>query len=215
MTPAEVATHARQRYNAINDTFWSDAEMYSYIYAAGLEAADETYAIRRTYETDTIAGTQGYDFPSNVIAIKRVTWNGRKLTKIDLIEDDALTGLNQSTTDQGNPEFYWEWDNTIYLRPVPASAEELKLWTFNEQGSISTGSEAIEIPTQHHMRLVNFVLYCMADKDENYTAADRHLLRWEKDKVEIRKSMARMKRTDKFTTVKDENMVVETYIGGS
>jgi hypothetical protein len=215
MTPDEVVLAARRRYNSVNDTFWSDDELYNYIYAGCLEASDEAYAIRRTYETTTVASTQGYDFPSNVIAIKRASWNGRKLTKVDMIEDDLLTGLNQDTTEEGDPQYYWIWNDTIYLRPVPASAEELKLWTYNEQSAITTGTQDIEIPTQHHMRLVTYVLACMADKDENYAASDRLFLKWEKDKLEIRKSLRKMERADKFTTVKDEESIVEISIGGS
>jgi hypothetical protein len=215
MTPAEIELHARRRYNAVNDTFWSQQEIFDYIYAACLEVADEALAVQRLYSTSTVIGQQEYDFPGNTIAIKRVTWNGRKLTKIDMIEDDALTGLNQTTSDTGNPEFYWVWNETISLRPVPASVETLKVYSLNEPSSISTGTQTIEIPTQHHGRLINFVLHAMAAKDQNYDAAQWYLGQWNNDKLKIRQSVARMKRTDKFTTVKDENMVIETFIGGT
>lgn len=212
MTPSEVEQAARERYNAINDTFWSQAEIFSLIYAACMQICDEGYCVERRYSSSTVAGTQEYDFPTNAIAIKRVTWDGRKLTLIDMLEDDAVTGLNQTTTDQGNPEYYWIWNRTLSLRPIPGSVGTLRLWTYNVQAAISSASSTIEIPSQHHMRLVNYLLHAMAAKDENYTAADYYLKLWERDKIEIRKSMRKIKRADKFTTVKDENMVVETFI---
>ncbi len=214
MTPAEVELAARQRYNAISDTFWSQAEIFNYIYAACLEVSEEGYAIERTYTSPTVASTQGYDFPTNAIAIKRATWNGRKLTLIDMRDDDALTGLNMATTDEGNPEYYWIWDRVIYLRPIPASVATLKLWTLNQQGAISTSSTTIEIPSHHHMRLLNPVLSAMAAKDTNLKIADWYDTKWERDKVKIRQSMKKMKRTDGFAVVKDEQMVVETVLGG-
>lgn len=212
MTPAEIEEAARARYNAINDTFWSATEIYGLIYAACMEVCDEGFCVERRYSASTVAGTQEYDFPENVIAIKRITWDGRKLTKIDMLEDDALTGLNQQTTDQGNPEYYWIWNRTLSLRPIPGSVGTLRLWTYNVQAAISTGTTTIEIPSQHHMRLVNPVLAGMAEKDKNYPASDRYSAKWEKDKVEIKRSMRKLQRADKFTTVKDENMVVETFI---
>ncbi len=214
MTPAEIVLMARRRYNSVSDSFWSDQELYDVIYQACLEVSDEAYAVERTYSTTTVSGTQEYSFPTNAIALKRVTWDGRKLTKIDMIEDDAITGLNQDTTDTGNPEFYWIWNDTISLRPVPGSAATLKIWTLNEPSSISSGTQTVEIPSQHHARLVNPVLSAMAAKDSNFTAAGYYQGLWDKDKIKIRMSIARMKRADKFTTVKDENMIVETYIGG-
>jgi hypothetical protein len=214
MTPSEIEAMARNRYNAISDTFWNQQEIFDYIYAACLEAADETLAIERTYTTTTVAGTQEYDFPTNSVGIKRVTYDGKKLTKIDMIEDDILTGLNQATTAQGSPECYFIWNNVISLRPVPDAAATLKLWTYNQPSAI-TVSSTLEIPSQFHARLVNYVMSMMAAKDSNYNAATYYMKMWERDLVEIRKSVRKMKRTDKFTTVKDENMIVETSIGGT
>lgn len=214
MTPSEIELTARRAYNAVNDTFWSQQEIFDLIYAACLEVCDESFPVERTYTTDTVIGTQGYDFPTNSLAIKRVTWNGQKLTPIDMREDDAVTALNQETTDTGNPRYYWIWNRTIYLRPVPASVETLKLWTYNFQAAISSPSATIDIPDVHHMRLVNPVLSAMAAKDSNLTKAQYYLAIWEKDKIKIKQSMRKMKRSDGFTTVKDEGLVIESYLGG-
>jgi hypothetical protein len=214
MTPEDIELAARRRYNAVNDTFWAQQEIFDLIYAACLELASDAFAVERTYSTTTVSGTQEYDFPTSATAIKRVTWGGKKLTKIDMIEDDLITGLNQDTTDTGNPEYYWTWNNTISLRPIPGSAETLKIWTYNVPSEITTATQDIEIPDVHHSRLINFVLSAMASKDSNYNAATYYLNLWEKDKIKIRQAMARQKRTDKFTTVKNEELIAETSIGG-
>lgn len=215
MTPSQIEEVARQSYNAVNDTFWSQAEIFNYIYLAQLEISGEEFSVERTYSTTTTIGTQDYDFPSNTVAIKRVTWDGRKLTKIDMIEDDVLTGLNQNTTDTGNPEFYWVWNKTIYLRPVPSSAATLKIWSFNEPSMISSATQTLDVPSQFHGRLANYILMKMAAKDSNPQMASYYRDLWLTDKDEIKREIKRIKRADKFTTVKDEQMVVETYIGGS
>jgi len=213
MTPSEIELAARQRYNAVNDTFWSQSEIFGLIYAACSEVCSEGYSIERRYSSTTVVGTQEYDFPTNAIAIKRITYNGAKLTKIDMIEDDALTGLNQQTTDQGTPLNYWIWDRTISLRPVPDAAQTLRLWTYNTQGPITDATTTIELPESQHARLINYVLSGMAAKDTNFTAADWYRNLWEKDKIEIRKTMRRIQRADKFTTVKDEDLsIVENVV---
>jgi hypothetical protein len=215
MTPQQIEEISRQRYNAVNDTFWSQAEIFNYIYLACLELADEDYSVERLYTSSTIVGTADYDFPSNAIAVKRVTWNGRKLTKIDMIEDDVLTGLNQETTATGNPEYYYIWNQTFYLRPVPASVATLKIWTYNQPSMIVSATQDLEVPSQFHGRITNAVLKHMSAKDSNPTMAQYYDAAWERDKFEIKKAVRKMKRADKFTTTKDEQMVVETYIGGS
>jgi len=214
MTPGEIVEAARNRYNAVGDSFWSTQEIYDLIYQAISEVADEGLVIERDYTTTTVSDTQEYDFPTAAIAIKRVTWNGTKLTKIDMIEDDVVTGLNQETTATGNPEYYWVWQNTISLRPVPGSAETLKIWAYVYPSEITTATQVLELPVQFHHRLINYVLHAMSAKDSNYEASKFYLALWERDKVFIKQSMRRQKRADKFTTVKDEQMIVETYLGG-
>lgn len=212
MTPAEIILAARRRFNAVSDNFWGDQELYDVLYAALLEVCGETYAAERTYTSTTVSGTQSYDFPTNAIAIKRATWDGRKLTPIDMREDDAITGLNMTTTDTGNPEYYWIWNRAIYLRPVPSSAATLKLWTLNTQDAISTGTTEIVLASEHHPRLINPVLAGMMEKDQNFRAAEYYLAKWERDKNLIQALTRKSKRADGFASVKDENMMVETYI---
>ncbi len=211
MTPAQVEEYSRNRYNAINDTFWSSTEILKYIYDAAMELSRETLSIERTYTSTTVASTQAYDFPTTTMAIKRVTWDGKKLTPMSMREDDAVTGLNMTTTDTGNPEYYWIWDNAIYLRPIPASAATLKLWTYNFP-DVPTATSTLEVPTQFHLKLCNYVNQQMALKDQNYTAARYYGGTWQKDIIDIKKWMKMMKRMDGFTSVKDENLMVETYI---
>lgn len=207
MTPDELEEYCRQNYNAVNDTFWASSEIMNYIRHACTEIAQFGMVIERTYETATFDGTQGYDFPTNVKDVKRVTWNGKKLIPIDMRLDDAMTGMNMETTDTGNPESYWIWNRTIYLRPIPGSAETLKLWTHNFPAEVSSTS-TLDVPEEYHMDLADAVLQRMAAKDENFSAAQYYGAIWEKKKLEIRKDMRRKKRADGFATVKDENYVI-------
>lgn len=207
MTPDQLEEYSRQRYNAVNDTFWSSTEIMSYITAASNDLARDTFVIERTYETTTVSGTQGYDYPTNAKDIKRVTWNGVKLIPIDMRLDDAMTGMNMATTDTGNPESYFIWNRTIYLRPIPGSAATLKLWTHNYPSTVSSTS-TLEVPDEYHYDLADCVNMHMALKDQNFTAATYYGQLWEKKKSDIRKDMRRKKRADGFATVKDENYVI-------
>lgn len=211
MTPLELEEYARRRYNAVDDTFFSSAEIMDYIYHACQELAQESQVIERIYTTTTVASTQAYDFPTNAMSFKRVTWNGRKLALIDMREDDAITGMNQATTDTGDPEVYWIWNRAIYLRPIPSSAQTLKMWSFNFPSEVSTTS-TLEVPEQFHLKLANYVNQQMAVKDQNFIAAKYYGTLWEKDKLDVKRTMRKLKRGDGFSSTKDENMIVETII---
>lgn len=212
MTPTQIETTARNKYNAIGDNFFSQDEILTYMYEACVELARHAQMIETTYTTSTVASQQEYSYPTNTIAIKRITYDGKKLKPITFREDDSITGLNQSTTSTGTPQYYAIWNETIYLRPIPSAVASLKIFSYNEPSAL-TISSTLEIPTQFHMDIVNFIVSEMASKDLNYTAADRYLQKWEKAKIEARKWQRRKNRGDSFSTVQDEDMMVEGYLG--
>ncbi len=213
MTPQQIMEAARRRYNAIGDTFWSDDEIYQSIYDGELQASiDAPGIMERIYTTTTTAGTQEYAFPTNVLAVKRVTYNGQKLKKITMREDDSITGLNQDTTDQGTPTYYYEFDESIFLRPIPDDALTLKIWAYQEPDTVNA-TATLELPSVFHMSLVDYVLYQMAFKDSNHNAADRLEKKWEKAIMRMKAWVAKRKRTDSFAAVQDEESSIGSWLG--
>lgn len=206
MTPAELELRCRNRYNAVGDTFWSQAEIFGLITDACTEAALEAQVIERTYTTTTVAGTQEYSFPTNVIAIKRVTYDGIRLDPIDMIEDDAFTGMRQNNVDQGTPEFYWQWNYSVSLRKIPDDAKTLKIWAYAMPSEV-TASSVLEVPAEFHHDIETYVLKEMAFKDKNYRVAEAYEAKWERAKVKMRSAVKKRKRADGFAVVKSEEIL--------
>lgn len=51
MTPTQILTSARNKYNAVGDSFWSDDELLGILYDACVEMTDDADMIERTYST--------------------------------------------------------------------------------------------------------------------------------------------------------------------
>lgn len=215
MMPSEVEQMARERYNAVGETFWSQSEIFSLIYAACCEIAQETKCIERTYETTTVADTQEYPYPTNTISIKRVTYDGVKLAPIDFRKSDSLTLNNTTTTITGTPDYYVEWNGTIILFPTPNDAKTLKVYSYNQPQAVTVTS-SLEVPEIFHTRLVNYVLSEMYAKDKDFSSAQYYKTMWEqKDKAEIKKWINKRRRGDSFATVLDEDSLPNTILGFS
>lgn len=206
MTPSELEERVRNRYNSIGDSFWSQDEIFGLITDAQTQAARECLLIERTFTTTTTAGVQEYSFPTNAIAIKRVTWNGQRVDPIDMIEDDALTGMNTGNVAEGTPTVYFQWNYTISLRPLPGSAETLKIWAYCTASEVEANS-SLEIPEQFHSDMLNYVLMEMLMKDKNYTGASKYEERWEKSMLRMKAWAKKRKRADGFAVVKSEEMI--------
>lgn len=205
LTPTELNTYARQMYNATADDFYSEAELYTHQQAAQNILARECNAIENTYTTPTVASQQEYSWPTNAIAIKRITYNGQKLTKISFREDDFLTGFNQATTSTGRPIAYAIFDRTIYLRPVPDVVYSLKLFTFDKPGEV-TASSTLDVPEIFHLGMANYLLWKMATKDQNFQAAAEFKAQWEEEVERCRMWSRKRQVADGFNQVRDENI---------
>jgi hypothetical protein len=210
MTPLEVTAYARQQYNAVNDSFFADAELYRHIWSAEQILAKEGNVIENTYTTTTVASQQEYTYPTNVSAIKRITWNGKALTRITFREDDVLTGLNATTTATGDPRGYMLFDRVIYLRPVPAAAYTLKLFTYDFPQEVSVTS-TLSVPSELHLDLANYLLWQMAAKDQNFEAAKYYQEQW-LTSVERAKRWTRNRMTaDGYNVVRDVESEYSTW----
>lgn len=207
MTPTQILTAAKNKYNAIGDSFFSDEELLALLYDACLDMNREALLIERSYSTTSVASQQEYSYPAGVISIKRVTYNGKRLEPITFTEDDSITGLNQSTSSTGTPAFFFEWNNTVSLRPVPGTdGDAIKIYTYDEPAAI-TAASTLEIPTQFHMNLPDYIVSEMAAKDQNFQSAQYYAQKWEKAKISAKRWAKKKGRQKGFNVVQSEELI--------
>lgn len=209
MTPQNIIDAARQRYNAVSDTFWTDAELLQHLYEACLELSRESLCIEYAYSTTSTAGTQAYAYPARTLGVKRVTYAGKRVDPIAFREDDRLTFFDSATTAQGQPSYYFEWDESIYLRPIPdTSALAIVMFVFREHDSVTAGS-TLEIPSYWQPKTIDYIVSRMSLKEKNYAVSDRYQSLWEVTVEKARLWGRRRKRFGSFATVQDEASYIE------
>ncbi len=212
MTPTELVTYARQRYNAVTDTFFSDTELYTLIWAAQTELAKETMCIRRVYTTTTVVSQQEYQKPAAAFSIKKITYNGQKLFKITDREDDALTLNNAVTTATGAPQYYWEWDTALELRPVPDDTLTLKIYTY-DLPQIVTSVTTLDVPPAYQIGIADYMNWHMCNKEKNFQAGSQYQQMWMKNVADAKRQEKKRIRGDSFAHVLDEETLPVTIIG--
>ena len=219
MTPTLIETYARSKYNATGDTFFTEAEIFYYIYQAQLELASETDLYESPVATiNMVAGTRSYDYPDTAKILKRLEYNVSggttiKLQPITFREDDALTLQNSTSTVQGTPQFYTIFNEKIYLRPTPASSVDTITVYFYGEPAVVTTMTTLETPTLFHMDLVDFVVREMYAKDKDLEMTEYFDQRWEKSKSRIKRWVQKRKRGDSFTVVQNEDNLAVTITG--
>lgn len=212
MDVQDLLEFARQRYNAVGDEFFSDAELYRHVWAAQMVLAHEARVIERVYQTTTTASQQEYAYPTNTILIKRVTYDGNKLMPITFREDDTLTLNNSTTTATGTPQYYALWNETLYLRPIPDDALTLKVFSVSEPQEVTSNS-TLEVPSMWHLGMADYLCWQMALKDKNLQAAAQYEKTWQATVQKAKRWQRLRLRGDALHSVKDEDSLPTTYIG--
>lgn len=211
MTPAQINTVIRNRYNAVGDTFFNDQMVWDIIYQASLEMATEAFVIESSYETTSVADTRTYAFPTTAIAIRRVEYNGDKCFPVS-VDSDPKTSTTEVT---GSPREYAIWDNELIFFPTPAtSGDTIKVYSYNEPQAISQNS-VLEVPSEYHMMIADLGLSVFYAKDGNPQMADYHMNLWNKHMNRIKRTKSKKKRGDEFVVVGEygdrHNDIVRTY----
>lgn len=212
MLVTDVQTAARDLYNAVGDSFFGDTQINNWMTEACNVLAMKAMVIEAIYSTTTVAGTQDYGYPTNTIAIKRVTINGKKIKRVTHREDDALTLSNAASTQTGFPTYYTDFNYTLSLRTIPDAAYTLKIYSFNLPTAIGNTS-TLEVPALFHFCLVDYILMRMFAKDKDVANVQLHRSFWEEHVKDAVSWQRRKKRMDSFATVQDEETLPVTILG--
>lgn len=199
-TISNIMTRARARYNAENDTFYSDAMLIALIFDAQSQLAKKGWVIENTLTTTTVIDQREYPYPENTLAIKEVRYDSDKLFPSSLSEDPK----NSSGDPTGRPTHYAIWDNNILLFPTPNNTLTMQARVYSYPQPITASTDAIEVPQEYREDLINYVVAIMAFKDQNFAMYDRLIGIWNNVVLpEAERQRRRRKRGDRQARTKD------------
>lgn len=214
MTPSEIQTAARRKYNAVGDTFYEDDFFYDLIYEAETQLAEQALVIQKRYETVSVVSQREYSWPTNAMAIYRLEYDGQKLQLINFRQDDAVTLSETDTTQTGTPSFYELWDRTIFLRPIPETAGlTIKIYSYDMPSRQSSGSATLDTPSHYHKDIVNFCVAALAAKNQDMQSYQAYKALW--DTALKRAKIWQRKRVnqDSFKRVLNVDELPQSYQG--
>lgn len=213
MTVLDLEELIRQNYNALDDSFFTSSELYRLMYRAQKELAQKAFVIERKYTTTSTSGTAEYSFPSNAFSIARAEYNGVKLQKVSLREEDSVKLAAQNSTVTGTPKYYSIWNSTVRLTPTPdTSSVTITLYTYNYPQEVESTS-SLEVPATFHDAIVDFALSYMYAKDGNINMAQYYRGLWQQALQEAVIWRAKYKRGDAPAQVQSEDILEGTILG--
>jgi len=215
MTPAEALSLVRNQINETTANFWSDAEIYAYMWEAENQlCAIVGYEQAVTAHT-TITDTSVYTTPDDSLRITRVTYDGRPLKRSTAREIDLLNGTTYGgTVTAGKPEVYKQWGTNVTLYPTPEEAKELYFEFMEAPAQITTASTLFSIHNVAIQQMIPdySVLRCMLKDTENQLVPV-YKQKWDENIQRARSIASDEEDYDRYDTVRDEQLYPDDQIG--
>ena len=203
MTPLEIETAARLRYNAVGDDFFPQNMIFDLITQAEMQISTEAFATEGEFTTTSVAGQREYSYPTNTHAIKRVTYKDDELLKQEL-KDDPKNDNNDPT---GTPTGYTIWNDIVILFPTPdTSGDTIRMYTYEKAQTI-TSSSSLVTPVEYHHNIIDYVLSAFFAKDKDMKSASYHMQLWNDAVRKAKRDRMKRKRGDRFAVVRDRELI--------
>jgi len=173
-----LITKCRRRLNEIDTTFHSDADLISYADEAQKYFVRETRCLRGISTTPVSDGTQGYALPTDFLALRRITFDGKDIFGVSFFEigESQTDETNSSAT--GTPKCFYIYNETIYLIPIPGSSadsESLKIYYYKFPATIDESTDELEISPAYDDIIVSYMTYRAFQKDQEFDFAKEHI----------------------------------------
>lgn len=213
MTPAQGISRIRTQINETTAAFWTDAEIYGYMWEAECLLAGKLGLFQAISAHTTVTDTSAYTCPDSMLRASRITYDGKKLKRADFTERDYLGGMNYGSTVQtGKPVMYTEWGQSIYLFPVPDDSKTLNFYFLKAPAEIATASTQFSVRDESLQQMIpDYGVWKCSMKDGDMNRADRHQNAWEKNVLRAESIWSDRKNEDRILGVKDEDQ----YAGGN
>jgi len=216
MTPAQILATVRAQVYEATAAFYTDAEIYSYMWQAEQEIANQVVCteVRDSTSISSVTNTEYYSLPADVLYVERVEWNNTKLKKIDYRDRDSVNGGGYGgDLDKGDPYCYYQYGSQIGLFPVPQEAKTVALHYIQEPAQIVTASSAFTVPSFFAKYIPDFCLSRMYAKDQDDGRAKFHQGLWSGNILSAKQLWSQRQFKDALLVVKDSDKYPETELG--
>lgn len=220
MTPNSALAVVRNQINetTANANFWTDAEIYDYMTDAETQLAGIVGFTQAVTAHTTVTDQSVYTVPDNCVKIARLTFDGKKLKKVDDRDIDYLDGTDAgSTIESGEPDVYKEWGDNVTLYPTPDDSygeKTLYFEFYQSPTAIATASTKFTItqPVINNM-IADYAIYRCYLKATETKLANEYLTRWNSSVAAAHSMKWNEENWDRIQVVKDEDFYNSTSLG--
>jgi len=193
---------------------WSDAELLRIIEKKANECLSLIGLVEiKSTTTVSVAGQADYNYPTNMVRIRRIWYAGQPLKYLDFRQFEARKPQGIAPT--GTPREFGLFNSVITLMPTPTvSSDTITIYGEGQQTPLTSTSVQLDIPSLFHGAICDGVIAEMFAKDLNAGFADRYNQKWNEFHLPAMRDYAkRGRRRGLPHVVADADRLLETEFG--
>ena len=124
-----------------------------------------------------VGGTEAYAIPATAdrLAKLMIAGESRPLTEVSAAVAWEMNGDDPSS---GSPTWFFLWGESIYLRPVPASAASLKVFYWQFPTFLTSEGAVPQFNPQFHHILGDYAMQMLWEREEDFEKASVYAQRY-------------------------------------
>lgn len=205
MNLGEIVTRVQRQFGDESGAQITRSDIVNWANDGQLDIVRKTDSLQVHVETDAIKNDGSYDLPSTLIRIRRCTFNGKKLDRIELEALDQLHPDREvSDNNGGTPKYYYVWGSRLWVFPVPGSdgIGNLDVYYVKHPDPIISDQDIPEIPVHMHEDIVRYCLGRAKELDEEDAKAQEVMADYEA-RITLSRDEANSPENDSYPSVRD------------
>lgn len=172
MKVSDVVIRVQHQFGDEASVQIGQADIIRYINDACREIVVQNDLTPATGTMNSIVGTTIYAFPFDMISIRTIYYDNKKLRAFKKTEYDEYINESDPDEDQsGTPWLFTRWGTNFQLYPKPDSIQAIKLLYLQRPVTVDDANDDIPLPDEYFSRVIEYCLKQAYQTDEDWEAA--------------------------------------------
>lgn len=167
-TLGEVLAYVKRQFGDESGVQITDADITRWVNQAQVEIVNKNPMIQATASGSTVAGTQKYAVPTDLIQLESIFVDGIWMEPSNF--ETIRAQLGNDTTTQGAPMYWYVWNNQIYLWPTPSQVWSMDINYSKLPNRVVSSADLLGVPDRYYDRVCEYSMSKAYELDEDWSA---------------------------------------------
>lgn len=186
---SDVAADVKRTFGDEASVQVTDSDIIRWVNQAQTEIVSKNQILLASGNTPSVANQYVYSLSElNIQSIRSVHYDGAKIKSLTFQDaEEYISKDDPQHNATGIPEFWYTWGNSeLMLYPTPATADlPIAVYFYALPTTVTQTDDFLSLPDNYYNRVLEFVMSCAYEMDENFAASEARINRFESNLVSM------------------------------